>query len=565
MKNINKILQAIFATALILNATSCDSDLTKVYVLPVSEITLYGGSEDIILNSDNQDALALSLYWDTDNTLETSDPTVQAPIDFAELSIQISGLEDFESLIEVPVNKGETSKQFLCGELNAILSRLNFSSETMNPCYIRLKSVLADNLSPNYSNAVSLNIKPFRLRMNIGKVLAADKSETEMILASPEENGIYTGFMGVPAWYNWWFLEADNTLWGNDGDSGLPFEASTNESHWNFWFPEDAGCFFVTLDTKEKNWSALHIDNLYVEGDLSGSMEYNQKANVWTLNVDKPAGDYVISISGEGALYNTTTDTYRAGAIPKEIAFISDNGSLQLLFGKPSSINISLPGGQTSLVLDLNNPIEFILTTGEAPESPEIYEEVLWMSGFDDGISGKWNFDCYLTSYDQEQGKYAAVHIADSLWGWLLYTDNNWGGTMGTDSTDPNQGKILDGGNNIPSPAPGKYLVDVDLSEKTYTLTEVSDIWYTGLNDDWDLYPMTLVEGCIYEAEVQKKAETPWGVKILLRDDWSVWFGGADGVLRLGWDGFNGDNELPTGTYILQVDLSKCTYSYKEK
>lgn len=544
---------------------SCNSDIEKVYVNTDNELRLSGATDDIVLKAENPLALSMTLYWDYDRSIPTDNPDVQAPLNAAELTLQFSNTDDFQTTIEIPVDKEKNSVQFLCEELNSYLMRLNYPAGEFTPLFIRMKSYLASNIESSYSNVLSVGVQPYKISMNLGKVLAADKSETEMTLGSKEENGIYTGFMGVPAWYNWWFLEPNNTLWGNNGDSGVPFEASTSDSHWNFWFPEDSGCYFVTLNTVQSFWSALHIDSLEIGGDLSGAMDYNQKSNVWTINVDKPAGTYSITITGKGSYYDRTTDTYKTGAIPKEIGFSYNGEGLEFGEDLSSALEITLPGGPTPIVLDLNNPLDYLLGTGEAPESPELYDDVLWMSGFDDGISGEWNFDLWLTSYDLENGKYAAVHMSDSLWGWLLYTDNNWGGVMGTDSEDPYSGDIVEGGANIPSPEPGKYLINVDLSNKKYTLEEVSEVWYTGLNDDWDLYPMTLKEGCIYETEVEKKAETPWGVKILLRDDWSLWFGGANGVLRYGWEGFDGDNELPNGTYILTVDLSKCTYTYTTK
>lgn len=560
-----KLFYIFCCVAYIVSATSCDSDITKVYVNPTNGMTLYGGTDDILLKAEATESLALTLYWDSSTSLTTSDNDIQSPVNPFELTLQLSNSDAFDNLVEVALDKGSTSRQFLCGELNAFLTRLDFSADGMQPLYIRLKSELAANLNPAYSNLLQVNVQPFKLNMQSGKVLAADKSETEIILASPSENGIYTGFMGVAAWYNWWFLEANDLLWGNNGETGVPFEASPNESHWNFWFPEDAGCYYVTLNTREMWWSALHVDKLTISGDITGDMVYNQKNNSWALTVDKPAGNYKVVINGEGALYNTTTDTYRVGAIPVSVGFTDNNKGLEFVEGEGKEIQVNLPGGETSLILDLTNPFEFKLATGEAPEPTESPEEVLWMSGFDDGITGEWNFNCYLTLYDENENNYAGVHLADSLWGWLLYTDNNWGGVMGTDSSDPYSGDIVEGGGNIPSPEPGRYLINVSLNQKTYTLNKVSEVWYSGLNDDWELYPMTLVDGCIYEAEVEKYADTPWGVKILLRDDWSLWFGGADGILRYGWDGFNGANDLPDGTYILRVDLSKCIYTFIEK
>jgi hypothetical protein len=54
-------------------------------------------------------------------------------------------------------------------------------------------------------------------------------------------------------------------------------------------------------------------------------------------------------------------------------------------------------------------------------------------------------------------------------------------------------------------------------------------------------------------------------VKILINESWNLYFGGGSGTLRLYHDGFDGDNDLANGTYVLTVDLIKGTYNYSSK
>ena len=68
----------------------------------------------------------------------------------------------------------------------------------------------------------------------------------------------------------------------------------------------------------------------------------------------------------------------------------------------------------------------------------------------------------------------------------------------------------------------------------------------------------------VYTAVVEKKAVSPYGVKIIINDNWDLAFGGGSGVLRLYQDGFDGDNALSNGTYTLTVNLCEGTYSYKQ-
>ncbi len=114
--------------------------------------------------------------------------------------------------------------------------------------------------------------------------------------------------------------------------------------------------------------------------------------------------------------------------------------------------------------------------------------------------------------------------------------------------------------------------MDFKLKDMTYELTPVHTVTFTGLNDDWSEHVMIQSEENpeVFTAEFIKEKETPWGVKVLINNNWGLFFGGGDGILRLGHSdattGFDGDNALIVGeTYILTIDLGKQTYSYSLK
>jgi hypothetical protein len=341
------------------------------------------------------DALCLTLYWSGDGKLVLNDTTVQAPINAAETTIQLSANEDFTAPLELVVDKGVFSRQFLSEGFNSLLGRLNFEADVLAPLWIRVKSSLGANMAPTYSNVLKVAVQPYRIHLNLGRVLDKDQNETSMQLASPTENGIYRGFMGVNGWENWWFRENNNVTWGNQGVSGRVFYASSDDSHWNFWFPSPSGCYYTTVNTVEGWWSALHIDNLLVSGDVSGEMEYNKSANQWTLPVNmSQAGIVNITISGQGSLYNTaTTDT--GEPVKQQVGFGGD--AQDLSFGSTSStISVSLPAGPTHLVLDLSNPLQYSVAVGEVAPEPAVSQQ-LYFSGLVD-----WNgFGDHLTLYDE--------------------------------------------------------------------------------------------------------------------------------------------------------------------
>ena len=210
---LKNILQTAFLSGITaLSLASCDSDIEPVYVLPSDQMTLGGATGDIILTPDNPQALAMSIYWSGDGQLALSDTLLQAPVNAAEETIQLSPDEQFSTVIDLSVEKGVRSRQFLCGELNSLLGRLGYIADEKAPLFIRIRSVLSANTEPAYSTVIRVMVQSYRIRLILGTVLDKDWNETFMQLASPDENGIYQGFMGVNGWMNWWFREANNVV-----------------------------------------------------------------------------------------------------------------------------------------------------------------------------------------------------------------------------------------------------------------------------------------------------------------------------------------------------------------
>lgn len=569
MKLKNILLNTLALGIVAFGLASCESDIDPVYVLPSDDISLEGAKEDIILTPDNTEALAMTIYWNGDGKLALSDTLLQAPVNAAVETIQLSKDEQFSTTIDLSVEKGVRYRQFLSQELNSLLGRLGYTPDEKAPLYIRIRSVLGSNINPTYSSVIKVMVQSYRIHLILGTVLDKDWNETAMQLASPEENGIYQGFMGVNGWTNWWLREANNVVWGNLGQDGKTFYASSDDSHWNFWFPNPAGCYYTTLNTIEGWWSGLHIDNLTVGGDVSGEMVYNQQANQWTLPVNLASASTVsITISGKGSLYNKET-TDMGPAIEQTVAF--GGNSDKLTFGSTgSNITLNLPSGETILVLDLSNPLELTVKAGDAAPEPTT-DPHLYFSGV-----VNWDgFDDYLTLYDEETLAYGGAHWIDSEWGYRVYPKQNWDPAYkAADGATALSGSLIlaESDGNVPAPEKGLYVMDFKFKSLTYELTKIEKLTYAGLNDDWSEHEMTqsTENPEIFTAEFVKQKETPWGVKVLVNGNWGLFFGGGNGTLLLGHSdattGFDGDNDLTVGeTYILTVDLGKQTYSYSLK
>lgn len=547
---------------------SCENDGDIIYTPGTDDITIAGNSSDIVLSIDALDALALTVYWNDNGTLTTSDPRVDAPVNTTQNTIELSGNADFSSSTNVSVNEGVYEHQFTCRELNGLLSKLGFEPGVKAPLYIRISGRIADNIDPKYSEVLTVNVTPYKIDTTIAQYLNANKEETGYILYSAENNHVYSGFIGAGAWENWWLKEGDGTIWGNDGVSGTAFVISSETStSWNFWYPGFTGCYYTVVDTPKSEWSALYIPSLTVSGDLQGDMTYDRKVNQWTLHVSSNGGNVNLSINGTGMLYNAASGT-DAAAQTTEVGFGGDASALTFNpSGTGSSVTVTLPAGETDLILDLNSPKGWTLTAGTAAPPAEKAAELLWLAGHNDGITGGWNFDSWLHLYNEDNLSYGGVLNINSLWGYKLYNEEgNWDScwTM-VDGGNGFEGKLeANGNNNITAPDPGLYVMDVSLSSLTYRLTLINSVQYTGINDDWNLTPMTATEvPGVYTATIEKRAESPYGVKVVINENWDIAFGGGDGTLRLHQDGFDGDNDLANGTYTLTVNLCEGTYSYQ--
>lgn len=573
MKLSKSIYSLAFAALVGGMLSSCNNDGDTIYVNTPDDAVLSGPADDIVLSYDNLDGLALTIYWTENGDITLSDPKVQAPAHANVNTIQFASDKAFSNMVEEAVEGGVYYRQYTTRQLNNLVARIGLEGGVKAPVYVRIKSSIGANVEPRYSNVAVYNITPYFIDMSIGYYLAADHSETGRTLYSPASDGVYCGFIGANGWENWWLREGNNTEWGNDGVSGTAFvmgNSTTGLDIWNFWYPGPSGCYYTIVDTPNAQWSALHIPELTVSGDLQGTMVYDKKANVWNYTFTAEKRTYNVSISGTGKQYDVSTATDDAAAKDTPVAFSGDCNSLS--FGTTAtavSVDVTA-AGETTLVLDLSNPKQWTLTAQSGGAVIDTTAPEIFLAGIYG--TGDWNFDYSLKIYNEDALSYGGVLPVLSEWGYKIYTEaGNWddyysmveGGTA-------YEGKLESkGNNNIAAPSEALCLFDVCLSALTYKAIPVTSVSFTGVNDDWSLRPMTATENpWIFTGEFDKTGNTPWGVKVIINEDWNLYFGKSPeaGVMRLYQDGFEGDNELETGkTYILTVDFAKSTYTYTLK
>lgn len=567
--NFNKYIAAAGLAAMLLGAQSCDKDGDTIYTDGPDRAEISGVASDIVLDKDHLQSLALTIYWNENGRISLSDPLVAAPEGAASNTVQFSTDPEFASVVDDNVESGVYYRQYTCEALNNLVGRLGLDGGVKGTVYIRIKTVLGANIDPKYSDVQTVSVTPYFIDMSMGFVLDASQNDTGRTLWSPASDGIYSGFIGAGSWENWWLREGNNTVWGNDGVTGTAFVMGNNTTGldvWNFWYPSPSGCYYTVVNTRTNEWSALYIGELTLGGDLSGAMTYDRKANKWTYTFDATPGTISVTLSGTGKQYNTATGTDDAAAADTPVGFGGTAGNL--IFGnaaQPVSVEVGA-AGETTLTLDLSDPRGWTLSTGAGSAGPvETVPPMIYLSG----VQPEWDFSNYLKLYNEDNRTYGGALQVNSEWGYRIYTeaeawDNYW--TMVDGGTAFSGQLVNNGEGNIAAPEPGFYLFDVNMGDLTYKLTPITKVSYTGLNDDWSLTEMTATDvPGVYTATFEKTANTPWGVKIVLNDNWDLFFGGngTPGELALYRDGFEGDNELANGTHTLTVDLSKGTYSYQ--
>lgn len=564
----------IYLILLLFGLTGCYKDGDLLTISSITDNELIASESKITLSAENNTTIVLSFAWNI-NELTASSPNIIVPE--ASTTLEMSDNESFEgNVLNIVVSNN--SKAFTGGELNTYANELGLVNGEINATYFRLAAASGSNITPIYSEVIQVDITPYKIDFTTGLIMTADAetgvmSATGQWLSSPEESGVYYGFMGAPAWSNFYVQEGDGTIWGNDGINGTAFElsSSTNpEERWNCWFPAVSGSYYVEFDTNKKEWTANNITKLSVSGDLAGEMSFARDKNTWTLNsLNVENGKtYQVQLEGATNIYNKDTgdsETSITGSV-----FFAQEGDMVVKADAASLITITAKqSGKLALILDLNDPTNLTLTLGDGGEEPITIPEYLYVVGVDDGITGgDWNFNnsLVLTSNTDDEQFYTGVLNVNSLWGYSFNPINgDWDTKYDYAEGDAYTGNLANaGGNNIPTPDAGLYLYQVSTSAMTYSLTALgSEVYVQGIDDVWDWntpLAATTTPG-VYAGEVTFTGSLPWGMKIMLeKENWDLGYGCSAGELSFGESGTTNDPEL-TGTYTLTVNLIERTYT----
>lgn len=564
---------ALAVAAVSLSAVGCDSDADKMYVDGLEKSTLLTSGSEIVLENDNASLPAVTFVWTNESKLKIYGTTVAGIADksMPVYNLQLSLSDDFANAYSQSVDNGVAS--FTVQELNTIVLNLGAKPFEKTDVFVRINTSLGTNdVDSKPSEAQKLVVTCYKVDYRTARMLDKDKAEVVALLYSadsdgdgePDVKGKYCGFVSAQAWANFWLRESDGTVWGNVGKDASEFLASKDADSWNFWYPGVSGCYFTEIDVAEtaetKQWTATLIPGLTISGDVSGEMSFVRNENRWMCVVTTTADNQSFTISGTGKKYDKDSRTDDAAAVDTPITFgtAADN---RLVMNGGDSFTIAKAGTYTvSLLLTDFSDLKYQIVEGE-----EDIEAPAPKSLFVQGINDSWDFLYEMPMTDETQEVYTGVFGSDKCsYGYHFAIENgNYDDIYG--GRDHSEGQLIAGADdNIQITTPGVYVWEVNWMGKSYKTTPVTSVSYSGLNDDWGLYAMTVDASSPskFSAPVTITKASEWGAKIIINENWDIFVGGADGKIEYG-KSFTDDQSLTPGDYTLTFDFAKGTYSFR--
>ena len=574
MKTLNKILLTL---ASILALISCEKDGEKIYLQSLGSDELIATTDNVVLSIETSQKVVLSFAWKGQD-VHINDTTVGTAAK-AKNYMEISLSEDFSG----QVYKNETTSNSIAyngGELNSIVNGLGAKVGEVNNVFFRLGSATGENIPYAYSNVVKVAVTPYVMDMRIGKIIQSSSNNTDLtdtgyFLYSPEDNGIYSGFMFTEwNWYNYFLKEADETTWGTDNNVAFTINSNTGK---NMWFPEHKGCYYVNVNTVEKRWDALYISSLNVNGLTDSPIEFtlDNDNKLWIANFEaSEAGEKTITITGSGQQYNVETGP--SSSIETNVNFATDENNNLVLADNAGNISVTIPQAEECTIkLDLINPNDrkvYIEAGGtDIPEEPEIKEHIYVM-----GIDGKnYEFNNKIYLYNEENIEYAGIrNVVPSQWGYYFFNADAWGNDSeykygkSDNATNTNtSGELMKGGTNIPALTEnGLYIFEASLKSRTYKTTKIGNniYLYNGMDGDSNLITMTPTDIVgEFSTILQLDSDSDWGIKFYLFNDWSYNFvdGGENKLYYNGTNKGGNGIAVKAGKYTVKANIIEKTYS----
>ena len=401
-RNLMMLLCAL--TALV----SCDESGDKIYLDGFKASDLMASASDVKLSVDNSKDVVLSLAWQNPSLL-SSDETKPAGSGVLKTYLQVSPSESFATVKEYSVT--DLSKAFTGADLNSLAKDLGTTPGQSAPLYFRIRSQMGNNLDAAYSNVCQVNVTPYIIHMDKMTIWNADKDKVLTYLYSPNEDGIYAGYMNASSWLNFWGKENDGTIWGNVGQDGHVYEMDNTESAWNFWFPGQTGIYYTVVDTKAKEFKPTYIKSMQLNGE---DMTYDAPNYAWTKVITTTADNTPVSIVATGAEYSKATGTEDAAAVEKTLNYTLADGKMTDS-ENAGSVNIPTAGTYTITVKvgDKSDLTYSIVSGDQTTPKPTISNTI--------GMFSKDGSTLYATFTKVSEGVYTCTYDLSNLYDMRFY------------------------------------------------------------------------------------------------------------------------------------------------
>lgn len=566
---------------------ACEKDGDKFFLSSPEESELIASTNSVVLTEATAKFYALSLAW-TEQTLQISDARYN-PTTGVQTAVQVSRTEDFSGTVIESIESG-VAKTYSVAALNVIAYQLEATPEEAAPLYFRLAGSNGSNIDPVYSNVVKVMVTPYTIDMRFANIInKGDGKDSGKDLYAAQADGNYIGFMGAAAWEGFYLQEADGNIWhtAQSGGIGTPFFITTDspEGTWDMWFPGQSGCYFVNVNTVQKQWTALWMPTLEVSGIEGITMEYKRNLNQWqgTFTASE-AGSVNIQMNGTGKLYDNTSVSGAdntiddAKAKDTDFAFSGSANGLTFSIGANApvgNIAVNVPkAGEYTLIIDLNDPLGWKVEVTEGGSIEPIYPDKLEMQGVGN-TDGKGLLATLNPIYDEageHHGAYQGVYQMTVGWDNFKIVDQTNGIWYGYDTTD--EYKLVDGGGNIwfHQESCSTFIVNANIVDMTWGATEINQINVCGEFNNWDLTKDLMMydeASKTWSATITiNELGNNYGFYFLLNNDtaseltWKWALKGSTDELYL-TDSNGAGNIIPTetGTYKITLNISTLTYT----
>ncbi|MCI1778694.1 MAG: DUF5114 domain-containing protein [Bacteroidales bacterium] len=572
-----KILkQIVFLLSAVLLFASCSNDGEKLTTAFNAVVAGSTSDESIVLKVENSSDLALSLYWTDNGTLTLSDTSYRARNYAITNTVQFSASRDFSgTLRNEQMEDGVYSYQYTVKQLNTIVLALGFEKDVSAPLYIRIKSVIGNNMEPLYSSVIIVNVTAYVIDMSKVSMRSTNSEQTILAkLTSANEDGEYEGFAVTKGtWQNFYFVENDGTVWGNNSEEGTPFLLSDKSTMWSCWFPETKGCHYVYMSRAAKHWSAINIPEMTAsEEGKEMAMTFDSDDHLWGVVITTANDNETVNISGTGKLYdiNTGTDNDAAKDFPFSLGLGAD-GSVSFVKGSGAT-GLSIPSAGTYTLFIYLDGSNYVLKDGEQSigggddkwpaDNDYAVPSSQWMYIVDKDDNSIVKTSLYSSSSD---AKYTGFYNA-SEWENFMFSDASDGtgkiyGSAPVDNTGLYRLYCSSDKWNIWFDAGGYFYIEANFndSSRSWSKTAITSISVLGDFNEWSLTSDVMTydsSSKLWTATCNPSSWGTYGIKFIINGDWNWAYtdSNSDGILEPGTTEFM--PSIAAGSCTITLDLN---------